>query len=281
MLKVGACLIDGDAGAHLLPVPSDLAFVLDPAPANVAGDIQQPSGDLFYREIAVTTIAQYQRPIFELDETETLSRIFSGFGTRLTREDFSPVPNTRRYILNPARRWSFRPATYTFSVRTAVASAPGIPTPDAGGPYTTRGAVEHLLPGSLPKSIGDSDFERWIEAASAEIDSKVGRDYPVLASGWKFAAQPDTPATIAQIAQWLSASYAYGELKEINRATEGQKTSEGKYRALAVEDLALIRRGEIEVEGTGGQPLDTESLSPVTTVAPTPQFAGTPLDRFF
>lgn len=280
-IRIGACQIRGDTGAHLSPVSPDLDFVNDPVPVAVEGDIQQPSGDLLYREIAITTIAQYQRPMIELDADETLSRIFSGFGTRLSLADFSPVPNTRRYLLNPTRRWSFRAATYSFSVRTATsAPAPVAPVSDAGGPYTARAAVEHLLPSNLPRAVGDADFERWIANACREIDAEVGRDYPVLASGWKFDAQPDTPPTIAQIAQWLSASHAYGELKEINRVGTNQKTGEEKYRSLAMEKLTRIRRGEIEVESAGGQPLDTESPSPILTLPPTPQFVGETLDQF-
>ena len=255
-------------------------------PDTLEGDIQYPSGDFLYRALIVRLTASLH-PTFELDEGESLVRIISdsNISTFVNADDFSRIAGTSRYVATSIRggavafsRLSSRvDVQVQFSVRTSAGGA--VDTPAAQVAYTTRPAVEQILPQGLPGRIDGGYFARWIENAGREIDAEVGGEFAVQSSGWKFASVPDTPPIIALIAQWLAASFAFSEIREINRGARDERGSEEIYRARALEKLARIRRGEIEVESATGEDLAT-SPSPITTLAPTPQFAGIPLSYF-
>lgn len=145
--------------------------------------------------------------------------------------------------------------------------------------YTTKAKVEELLPSALPAAITDADFTQWIDDASSEVDDEVGTAFPLLDSGQKFVDAPNTPRAIEQCARWLAGANAFTKLKVVNR-TQGGLTQGDRYRQMAEAKLGRIRRGEIDVYGTDGEDLATESAATLVVSTRMQQFTETELDKF-
>ncbi len=144
--------------------------------------------------------------------------------------------------------------------------------------YTTQARVEELLPSSISSTI-KAAIPGWITDASREVDGEVGPDYPMGEAGQKFADQPDTPFEIEQCARWLAGHYAYIKIKEVSRASEPFTQGE-LYRKWAMDKLAKIRRGEIQVFGEEGADLAEDAPAGVSVAARTQVFTQTELDRY-
>lgn len=147
--------------------------------------------------------------------------------------------------------------------------------------YTSRADIEasNLIPSRLLDSVTGASFEVWIRSASSEIDDKVGDDYPVQSSGWKFESGPDTPESIARIARWLAASQG---LLALGVGSRGDQPPNWEvFRGLAEKDLRLIRSGDTPVyDQDTGKELDNPPV-PITAKVPSrPIIDGIGLEYF-
>ncbi len=133
--------------------------------------------------------------------------------------------------------------------------------------YISREKVQSqaMVPPNLPYSDDEVDekFSTWIKDSSREIDSGVGYDFPVLSTGWKFAAYPDTPPEIVLVCGWLVASRVLEAIGIASRSKDGLPMWM-RYRKMAENGLMLIRKKEIDVYGAQGAQLDTATPVPIT-----------------
>ena len=137
-----------------------------------------------------------------------------------------------------------------------------------------------LITDRIPDSITDTQFDTWITWASREVDAKVGLQFPVLSSGWKFESPPDTPSIIVQTAAYLVASQALRGLRTVNRQGKTVSAS-AEYYGMAQANLAGIRDKKIDVYGNTGADLDSDEESPVFVQArPSASAGGFSLDLY-
>ncbi len=136
--------------------------------------------------------------------------------------------------------------------------------------YISREKVEAqaMVPPNLPWTGDEANekFLEWAQDSSREIDSGVGYDFPVLSTGWKFAAYPDTPPEIVMVCGWLVASRALESTGMTARVKDGFPMWV-HYRKMAENRLTLIRKKELDVYGAQGQELDTDQPTPITVKA--------------
>lgn len=118
--------------------------------------------------------------------------------------------------------------------------------------YTTRTALQTLLPSSLPAALTTTLQDQYIADGSAYVDGMVGKRFPILSSNQKFADITDSPATPALIelcARWVAAHFAWLKLGEINRS---EPTNASRYLEMADAKLKEIRDGEVEILTSAG-----------------------------
>ena len=145
--------------------------------------------------------------------------------------------------------------------------------------YTVRAQIEaqNLLPPDLPPTVTDATFLEWIAAASNDVDDGVGEKYPMLSSGRRFKAWPETPYTIQQCAVWLAASYGLIVLGRVSRS-KGVPSDSELYREWATEKLDQIQEGRFPVYSQSGARLDT-GQAPVAVRQPKTKIDDISLER--
>lgn len=147
--------------------------------------------------------------------------------------------------------------------------------------YTERRAIEaqNLLPGDLPCTVTDASFMEWIASASNDVDDGVGERYPMLSTGRRFAAWPETPYTIQQCAAWLAASYGLVALGRVSRSKDVPSNHE-LYRGWATDRLERIREGEVQVYSQTGASLGAGRSGPICVSKPDNYIDGADLEWF-
>ncbi len=113
--------------------------------------------------------------------------------------------------------------------------------------YTTRTALQTLLPASLPAALTTTLQDQYIADGSAYVDGSVGKRFPILSTYQKFAditASPATPMLIELCARWVAAHFAWLKLGEINRS---EASNASKYLDMAEAKLKQIRDGDVEI----------------------------------
>lgn len=118
--------------------------------------------------------------------------------------------------------------------------------------YTSRTALQTLLPASLPAALTTTLQDQYIADGSAYVDAMVGKRFPILSTGQKFAdatASPATPALIELCARWVAGHFAWLKLGEINRSEASNAT---KYLEMADAKLQQIREGQVEIFDSAG-----------------------------
>lgn len=127
--------------------------------------------------------------------------------------------------------------------------------------YTTRTNLQTLLPSSLPATLTTTLQDQYIADASSMVDALVGKRYPMLSTGQKFAnvtASPATPTLIELCARWIAAHFSWLKLGEINRS---EATNATKYLEMAQEQLKEIREGRADIYDSTGANLATETTA--------------------
>ena len=138
--------------------------------------------------------------------------------------------------------------------------------------YTTTTLLGYLMPSPLPSDVTAGMQAQWIADASAYVDGMVGKRYPMLGDGQKFADITDSPATPALIelcARWVAAHYGWLKLGEINRT---EATNATKYLEMADDKLKAIREGEADIYSAAGADLATAETAYSTTEDRDPTF---------
>lgn len=118
--------------------------------------------------------------------------------------------------------------------------------------YTSRTNLQTLLPATLPSALTTTLQDQYIADGSAYVDGMVGKRFPILSTGQKFAnltASPATPALIELCARWVAGHFAWLKLGEINRS---EASNAIKYLDMADAKLKQIRDGEVEIFDSTG-----------------------------